>query len=121
MMTSGRLLLVLVLGLHSLAADTVPVKKTIGWFAGNINDRGQFLRSKQQALDNTSVRIADRVLRCCNGLSVTTNGTLPMTPVAPYLTGNESYAEYTDAGIEVLVDMGGEAKDVSAMFARKER
>eukprot|EP01043_Picozoa_sp_COSAG02_P107796 COSAG02_NODE_43819_length_371_cov_0.955882_1_plen_47_part_10 len=47
MMTSGRLLLVLVLGLHSLAADTVPVKKTIGWFAGNINDRGQFLRSRQ--------------------------------------------------------------------------
>jgi len=119
MMTSGRLL-VLVLGLHSLAADTVPVKKTIGWFAGHINDRGQFLRSEQQALDNTSVRIADRVLRCCNGLSVTTNGTLPMTSVAPYLTDNESYAEYTDAGIEVLVDMGGEAKYVPAMFARKE-
>lgn len=102
-----------------------PVPKTIGWFAGNINDHGRFLLSEHPALDNSSVKIADRVLRCCNSLRVTENGTLPMTDSAPYggsdpKVPNSSYTAYTEAGIEVLVNMGGRADVVAPMYARKE-
>ena len=116
------LALVVTLSLLTVASttDTTPVPKTIGWFAGNINDDGRFLLSDHPALDNSSVKIADRVLRCCNSLRVTENGTLPMTDAPPYMKANSSYAKYTDAGIEVLVNMGGRAEVVAPMYARKE-
>lgn len=112
---------------HSSAAppaggDTAAVPKTLGWFAGNINDGGRFLLSNVTSPDdNSTVRIADRMLRCCNDLAVNENGSVPMTETPPYLGENETYTQYTDAGIEVLVNLGGQADVVAPMYARKEQ
>eukprot|EP01052_Picozoa_sp_SAG31_P045177 SAG31_NODE_8152_length_1508_cov_7.717486_2_plen_172_part_01 len=107
---------------RAVMKGSAPVPKTVGWFAGNINDGGRFLLSNVASLDNSTVRIADRMLRCCNDLSVTENGSVPMTDAPPYLSrANDSYAQYTAAGIEVLVNLGGKADVVAPMYARKEK
>ena len=56
------------------------------------------------------------MLPCCNDLAVTKNGTLPMTASSPY----QNFSMYAGAGIEILVNMGGTADVVEAMWARKE-
>ena len=113
----NRLLTAVVLLLAGADTTVPPVRKSVGWFTGNIFDNGTFLLSNHSNLRNASVGITDRMLPCCNDLAVSKNGTLPMTATSPYVG---DFSPYADAGIEILINMGGRADAVEPMWARKE-
>lgn len=86
-----------------------PVSKSVGWFVGSIND----LNSDGASAFLSSSNLTDRILPCCNSLSILPNGSL-----GPSHYGNMSRALYGET--EVLVNLGGTAAVVSKIAARKE-
>ena len=83
--------------------------KSVGWFVGPVHD----LNAKGQSSFLASTDVADRLLPCCEGLSVDANGTLFMPWGVPF--NGSIYS-----GKEVLFNLGGQADAVPAMWARKE-
>jgi hypothetical protein len=87
-----------------------PVPKSVGWFLGAIHDLNAAGQSTFLASASSTV---DRIMPCCQTLAVDSNGTLSM----PYgLPINGTLYQ----GKEILVNLGGKADSVPAMWARKE-
>ena len=77
----GLLLAPLLLAVSSPSSrDSVAVTKTVGWFQGPVHD----LNAQGQSAFLASTKIADRIMPCCNGLSVDVNGTLSMPWGIPF-------------------------------------
>lgn len=92
---------------HRLVA---PVAKSVGWFCGSIHD----LKGDGASAFLSSSNLTDRILPCCNSLTILPNGSL-----GPSHYGNFSKALYGQA-TEILVNMGGTAGVVPKIAARKE-
>jgi hypothetical protein len=92
------------------AAAAAPVAKSVGWFVGGIHDLNGHGASEFLSTSN----LTDRLLPCCNSLSILPNGSL-----GPSHYGNMSHALYGGA-TEILVDLGGTAAVVPKIAARKE-
>jgi hypothetical protein len=92
----------------SSSAGAAPpvVPKSVGWFLGPVHD----LNAEGQSSFLIGTSVADRVMPCCNALTVRANGTL----------WNKYVQHNMYTGKEVLVNLGGEASVVPAMWARKE-
>ena len=90
--------------------DSDPVPKSVGWFLGAVHD----LNARGQSTFLASTDVADRIMPCCNSLTVHPNGSLFMPWGLPF--NGSRYREDQ----EVLVNLGGQANSVPAMWARKE-
>lgn len=85
------------------------VPKTVGWFQGPVHD----LNGAGQSTFLASTAIADRIMPCCEGLTVDKNGTLYMPWGIPF-NGSKYPAK------ETLFNLGGNADSVHGMWTRKE-